>query len=267
MKVWSWNINGLRAALRKGFEAWLTDVSGAEIVALQEIRARREQLPVRHRTPPEGWTMTLNPAERAGYSGVGLYSRRAPERVETSLGVSEFDAEGRVQLADWGALRIANVYFPNGSGRDRDKSRVPFKLAFYRRLFDVLKPDLDAGRRLLVVGDFNTAHRPIDLARPRENTQTSGFLDIERAELDRWLEAGWVDTFRHLHPEREGVYSWWSQRRGVRARNVGWRIDYVLASPAAMAFVRDAMVATEVMGSDHCPVGVALDPAILDDAT
>lgn len=264
MKVWSWNINGLRAALRKGFEAWLAAQDDAEIVALQEIRARLDQLPAQHRTPPGGWTMTLNPAERPGYSGVGLYSRRPPDRVETSLGVPEFDAEGRVQLADWGALRVANVYFPNGSGRDRDQSRVPFKLAFYRRLFDVLQPDLEAGRRLLVVGDFNTAHQPIDLARPGDNAQTSGFLDVERAELGRWLEAGWVDTFRRLYPEREGVYSWWSQRRGVRERNVGWRIDHVLASPAAMPFVRDALVATEVMGSDHCPVGVELDPRILD---
>jgi exodeoxyribonuclease III len=169
--------------------------------------------------------------------------------------------EGRLQLARFGRLLVANAYFPNGSGLNRDNGRVPFKLAFSRALFARLERLRRAGLRVLVLGDLNTAHREIDLARPRENTRTSGFLPEERAELDRWLAAGWVDTFRHFEPGA-GHYSWWSQRRGVRARNVGWRIDYVLASPAAMRFVRGAFLEPGVPGSDHCPVGVEVDPAI-----
>ena len=156
---------------------------------------------------------------------------------------------------------VANVYFPNGNGKERDNSRVPFKLEFYRALFETLERLRRSGRRVLVMGDFNTAHREIDLARPRENRETSGFLPEERAELDRWLARGWVDTFRRFEPRPER-YSWWSQRFGVRARNVGWRIDYVLASPAAMRFVRGAFLQPDVMGSDHCPVGVDVDPEI-----
>jgi exodeoxyribonuclease-3 len=164
-------------------------------------------------------------------------------------------------LARFRRLVVANVYFPNGSGKDRDNGRVPFKLDFYRALFERLERLRRAGRRVLVLGDFNTAHREIDLARPRENQKTSGFLPEEREELDRWLRAGWVDTFRAFQPG-PGHYSWWSQRQGVRARNVGWRIDYVLASPAAMRHVRGAFLHADVQGSDHCPVGVDVDPAL-----
>jgi exodeoxyribonuclease-3 len=174
------------------------------------------------------------------------------------------DAEGRVQLARFGALWVANVYFPNGSGPQRDHSRVPFKLEFYRRLYDVLDERKRAGEPVLVMGDFNTAHREVDLARPKSNQKTSGFLPRERAELDRWLQNGWIDTWRHEHPDREGVYSWWSQRFGVRERNVGWRIDYVLASPGALPFLQRASIHTDVMGSDHCPVSVDLDGAVLE---
>ena len=179
--------------------------------------------------------------------------------METSLGDEAFDAEGRLQIARWGALTIANVYFPNGSGKNRDNSRIPFKLDFYRRLFEVLEPAFAAGEPVLVMGDFNTAHRPIDLARPKQNEKTSGFCPEERAELDRWLQAGWVDTFRAAHPDAEGHYTWWSQRGDVRARNVGWRIDYVLASPALAPLVTDAFILPDVQGSDHCPLGVEID--------
>jgi exodeoxyribonuclease-3 len=260
IRILSWNVNGLRACASKGFERVLR-ASRAQIVGVQEVRARPEQLPAPLRAPRR-WHTAFQAAERPGYSGVGLYARREPDALETSLGVPEFDREGRLQLARFGGLVLANVYFPNGNGKQRDNSRVPFKLAFYRALFEKLEPLRRDGRRVLVMGDFNTAHREIDLARPHENRETSGFLPEERAELDRWLAHGWVDSFRRFEAGPDH-YSWWSQRFGVRARNVGWRIDYVLASPGALPFLRRAFLQPHVMGSDHCPVGVDVDPAIL----
>lgn len=260
MRLVSWNVNGLRACADKGFGRWLAGC-GAELVGVQEVRCDPAQLPAALRAPP-GWFAHFSAATRPGYSGVGLYSRRAPDDLSTSLGRADFDAEGRLQLARFGRLVVANVYFPNGSGTARDNGRVPFKLAFYRALFDQLERLRQAGRRVLVLGDFNTAHRAIDLARPQANRGTSGFLPEECAELDRWLGAGWVDTFRHFEPG-PGHYSWWSQRAGARARNVGWRIDYVLASKAAQRHVRGAFIDAHVAGSDHCPVGVEVDPALI----
>lgn len=262
--IWSWNVNGIRSVAKKGFADVLA-TSGAEILALQEVRASAQQVPAELRALP-GWQFDVVAAERAGYSGVGLWSRRPWDAMATSLGVSEFDAEGRVQMAMFGALLLVNVYFPNGSGKDRSNDRVPFKIAFYQRLFDVLAPEVATGRPVLVMGDFNTAHRDIDLARPRQNDGTSGFLPEEREEYDRWLRAGWVDTFRQHHPETADAYTWWSQRFGVRERNIGWRIDAVLASPAAAPLVRDAWIAPDIGGSDHCPIGVRVDRALVEVA-
>jgi exodeoxyribonuclease-3 len=257
-------VNGLRACARKGFRDWL-DASKATIVGLQEVRALPDDLePGLCR--PRGWHVALCAAERRGYSGVGLFSRLEPDRVETDLGEPRFDREGRLQIARFGALVVANVYFPKGSGRERDNSRVPYKLEFYRALFERLERLRRRGARVLVLGDFNTAHREIDLARPKDNRETSGFLPEEREELDRWLRAGWIDTFRSFEPG-PGHYSWWSQRFGVRARNIGWRIDYVLASRAAMPFVRGAFLQPDVLGSDHCPVGVDLDANVFTSAS
>lgn len=260
LRIASWNVNGLRACAGKGhFLPWLRS-SKAGILGVQEVRARPEQLePSIAR--PRNWSTHFVAAERPGYSGVGLFSRAAPDLVETSLGLPHFDVEGRVQLAHFGALVVANIYFPNGNGQERDNSRVPYKLEFYRHLHARLDTLRAAGKRVIVLGDFNTAHAEIDLARPKENTKTSGFLHEERAELSRWLASGWVDTFRQFHPG-PGHYSWWSQRAGARERNVGWRIDYVLACPAAAAFVREAAIHPRILGSDHCPVSVGVDPSI-----
>lgn len=258
-RIVSWNVNGLRACAKKGFLDWLA-TSGADIVGLQEVRAREEQLPDEVRAPTR-WHTHFVHAEKKGYSGVGIFSRRQPDKVETSLGIPRFDSEGRLQLARFGRLVIANGYFPKGSGTQRDNSRVPYKLDFYRALFERVEKLRRGGLRVLVMGDLNTAHREIDLARPKTNKETSGFLPEERAELDRWVDAGWVDTFRQFESGPDH-YSWWSQRFGVRAKNIGWRIDYVLASPAAMKFVRGGFICPDVTGSDHCPVGVDVDPAI-----
>ena len=256
-------MNGLRACDAKGFRRWL-DRSDAEIVGVQEVRAPLEALP-RRLAAPRGWHTHFVAAERPGYSGVGLYARRAPEALETTLAQRAFDAEGRVQLARFGRLVVANVYFPNGNGKERDNSRVPFKLRFYKRLFERLEKLRADGAHVLVMGDFNTTHTDLDLARPKENRKTSGCLPNERRELARWLAAGWVDTFRAFEPGA-GHYSWWSQRFGVRAKNIGWRIDYVLASPEAMPFVRSAFIQPNVRGSDHAPVGVDVDGGIFGDA-
>jgi len=259
VRILSWNVNGLRACERQGFSRFLARCR-ADVVGLQEVRAHPEQLPD-HLRAPRGWHAHVVAATRAGYSGVALYARRPPERVQTSLGEERFDAEGRLQLARFGRLVVANVYFPNGNGRERDNSRIPYKLDFYRALYGRLDALRRSGSRVLVMGDFNTAHREIDLARPRENVGTSGFTPIEREEIDRWLRSGWVDTFRR-RTKAPGHYTWWSQRQGARDRNVGWRIDYVLASRAAARHLRDAFILPKVRGSDHCPVGVEVDDAI-----
>jgi len=261
VRIISWNVNGIRALERKvGLCAWL-DTCGADIVGLQEVRACPDQLAAELKEPI-GWHALFSCAERRGYSGVALFSRQAPDSVETLLGEERFDSEGRLQIARFGRLVVANVYFPNGSGKERDNSRVPFKLEFYRALFDRVQKLRRGGLRVVVMGDYNTAHRPIDLARPKQNQKTSGFLPEERAELDSWVAAGWVDAFRHVNPEGEN-YTWWSQRFGVREKNVGWRIDYTMAAPATMRFFRGAFIWPDVRGSDHCPIGLDLDPTVL----
>ena len=260
MRVVSWNVNGIRACVKKGFADFLARAE-ADIVGVQEVRALYDEIPEEARVP-DGWHTAFVAAERRGYSGVGLYSRLQPERVEAGLGIAQFDVEGRYMAGHFrterGRFAVVNAYFPKGDGKDRDNSRVPYKLDFYRAVFQRVQ---DMRRRcpVLVIGDYNTAHRAIDLARPKANEKNSGFLPVERAEIDRWLEAGWVDSFRALHPNEPDHYSWWTQRGGARERNVGWRIDYVLASPAAMKRMESAFIWPDQMGSDHCPVGVDID--------
>jgi exodeoxyribonuclease-3 len=262
MRVLSWNVNGLRAAAKKGFLDWLGSARG-QVVSLQETRALPEQLED-HVRKPARWHTHFHAAERKGYSGVATFSRKRPDYVQTSLGADEFDREGRFLRTDIGSLVVVNGYFPNGNGKDRDNSRIPYKLEFTRKVRELLQPEVEKGRPILVMGDFNTAHTDIDLARPRQNrNKTSGFFDEECAELDNWVNAGWVDTFRHFE-QGEGHYTWWSQRFGVREKNIGWRIDYIYASPGAMKFLKRGYILKDVQGSDHCPIGVDLDNAVLD---
>ena len=261
MRIVSWNVNGLRAVDRNRKFRRLLDSSEAWLFGAQEVRALPEQLP-RRLTAPKGWHVLISPAEKKGYSGVAVWSREAADEVVTELGEPDLDREGRLIIARFGQLVVANVYFPNGSGPGRDHSRVPFKLRFYQRLYQRLDDYRRAGRRVLVMGDFNTAHQEIDLARPKQNRKTSGFLSEERDELDRWMQNGWVDTFRARNSE-PGHYTWWSQRQGVREKNIGWRIDYVLACTEANAHVEDAFIWPRVRGSDHCPAGVDLADSIV----
>jgi exodeoxyribonuclease-3 len=262
LRVASWNVNGLRACAGKGFLPWLTKAR-AQIVGLQEVRAEYEQLPAALRSL-KSWHTHFVSAERRGYSGVGLYSRTVPSAVEGSLNEPHFDCEGRFQVAHFGRLSVANIYFPKGSGRLRDNSRVPYKLAFYKSVFARLQVLRAEGQRVLAMGDFNTAHREIDLARPRTNRKNSGFLPEERAVLDTWVSAGWTDTFRHFQSDG-GHYTWWRQVGDARERNVGWRIDYVFACPSALAYVERAFIWPHIALSDHCPVGVDLRAGITQD--
>lgn len=270
MKIVSWNVNGLRAVYKKGFMRWLNRCE-ADVVCLQEVRARRQQVES-ELARTKGWFTHLTEAERKGYSGVATLSRRDPGAIETQLGQPEFDREARYQRLWFGDLQVVSAYFPNGNGTPetvlnkagkpvvrRSNNRVPYKLAFYRALFDRLEADRAAGCPILVMGDFNTAHRELDLARPKDNKNTSGFLAVEREELDRWLTSGWTDTFRHVHGDIPGAFTWWTQRGDCRARNIGWRLDLVLASHGALELLRDAFIQPAVMGSDHCPVGVTLE--------
>lgn len=262
MRVLSWNINGIRAAAKKGLFDWLEGASG-DVVGLQETRAEVGQLTPEFIDRP-GWWFDMASAKRKGYSGVAMYARRPADEVIQTLGRPRFDDEGRFHLARFGGLWVANVYFPNGNGKERDNSRVPYKLSFYRRIHKLLEPMKKAGAPILVMGDFNTAPEEIDLARPKTNQKTSGFLPEERKEVRRWIKTGWTDTFRESHPDKEGAYTWWSQRFGVRERNVGWRIDLVMASPGAMPYFKEGFILPDVMGSDHCPLGVVLDDAVVD---
>jgi len=253
MKIVSWNVNGLRACAKKGFLDFL-ESSGADVVCLQEVRALPEQLDPAVRAPA-GWHVSFSPAQRKGYSGVAIYSRIAPSRIETCLDEPEFDVEGRYIVAHFGRTAVASIYFPNGSGKERDNSRVPFKLAFYARVLARMEALKKRGP-VYVAGDYNTAHQDIDLARPKTNKKSSGFLAEERSELSRWLAQGWVDTFRAQHPNEQGCYTWWRQAGGARESNVGWRIDYIFSSPSGARRVQNAFIWADVLGSDHCPIGV-----------
>lgn len=258
-RILSWNVNGIRACVDKGFLGWLRRSKG-DVVGVQETRVSEDKLPPGLRRQRRFPHFSLSVASsKKGYSGVGLFSREAPVELHTDLGRPRFDREGRFQLARFDDLLIANVYFPNGNGKERDNSRVPYKLSFTRRVFDVVDEERRrTGLPAVIMGDFNTAPSEIDLARPKDNKKTSGFLPEERRALARCLDRGYVDTFRTLHPD-EVRYSWWSSRFGVRAKNIGWRIDLLVVSEDLAPRVSNAFIATDVLGSDHCPIGIDLD--------
>ena len=257
LKLLSWNVNGIRACARKGMRNWLQQ-QAPDIVCVQEVRALPEQWP----DLGAGWQVYRAPAEKKGYSGVAIMSRQPADEVQRLL-APQFDREGRMLLARFGRLLVCSAYFPKGDGPNRDMSRLPYKFAFYRALLAALRNWRRRGLRVVCAGDFNTARSPIDLARPAANKNNSGFRSDERQVLEEWFDAGFVDTFRAFD-KRPEMYTWWSQRQGVRARNVGWRIDYVLASRAAMRFVTGASIQSQVLGSDHCPVGITLDRSIVE---
>jgi len=254
LELISWNVNGVRAAHRKGFLNWLHAAS-PDIVCLQEIRAEEEQLPAAL-AQPEGYYGYWNPARsKRGYSGTALLSKEAPLEVRFGLGIEAFDQEGRTLVAHYPTFTLINCYFPNGG---RDHSRVAFKLAFYDAFLEMCERLRPEGHAVVFCGDVNTAHREIDLARPKSNQNSSGFLPEERAWLDQVVEMGYIDTFRHVHPNLGGQYTWWSVPTRARERNVGWRLDYFFVAEEVLGRVVDAFIMPEVLGSDHCPVGLRL---------
>ena len=249
----TWNVNGLRAALGKGFGQWLSE-SDADVVCLQEIKARPDQLNPENRDFP-GYQAIWNPAQRPGYSGVLTLLRDDNQGSQLGLGIDRFDIEGRVIRTRHPHFYLYNVYFPNGQ---RDLDRLSYKLDFYSVLLEICDKHHAAGENVIITGDFNTAHRPIDLRNPKQNEKNSGFLPEERAKVDEFLAHGFADIYRELYPERQ-QYTWWTYRPGVRERNVGWRIDYFLVSKSLLPQVGDAIIHDEVLGSDHCPVSLLIN--------
>ena len=255
MKVISWNVNGIRACAKKGFKDFI-DEHQPDVLFLQETKCAEADLPDELRDP-FGYQSVWHSAERKGYSGVAVLTKLRPDNVISGFGVPEFDVEGRVIQTVFGNTYIIGVYFPNGQQGDE---RLSYKLRFYEALFNYCDELRQMGNHVIVCGDFNTAHRPIDLARPKENQSTSGFMPIEREWVSELIRRDYVDVFRCQHPNDE-VYSWWSYRSAAREKNVGWRIDYFMVSHEIQDKVDDSFILTNVMGSDHCPVGIVYNDA------
>ena len=251
MHLISWNVAGLRAALRKGFGPWFAKC-GADVVSLQETKARPDQLPADWLPGCHGF---WHGAQKPGYSGVAVLTRREPLSVTYGLGIEEIDVEGRVLTVEFPEFHLVNAYFPHAR---HDHSRLAYKLSFCEALMARLT-DLEARKPVVLCGDYNIAHTDLDLANPRANRDNPGFLPEERAWMDRFLAAGYSDVFRRQRGELNGDYTWWSYRKGVRERNVGWRIDYHCVSKGLLSGVVDVGHDTEVYGSDHCPIYLRLD--------
>jgi exodeoxyribonuclease-3 len=254
MRIITWNVNGLRAALGKGAWDWL-QAQEADVVCLQEIKARPEQLSPDQLASFGRYQAIWNPAERPGYSGVASFLRADCLETRCGLGNSLFDVEGRVIQTRQPGFILFNVYFPSGQ---RGYERVRYKLDFYACLLEACDALHAAGERVVICGDFNTAHREIDLRYPKQNQKTSGFLPEERAWIDTFLAHGFKDAFRELYPDRV-AYTWWTYRLNARLKNIGWRLDYFLVSSSLMASVSSVEVHDDVTGSDHCPVALVLD--------
>jgi exodeoxyribonuclease-3 len=253
LKIITWNVNGLRAVLRKGALQWVI-AEEPDFICLQEIKARPDQLTEDDHQLFNGYKSYYNPAERPGYSGVVTYSRHDPETVQLGFGLSRFDQEGRLIRTKLNGINLFNIYFPNGQ---RDHERLEYKLDFYARLLDYCDRLHASGEKVILCGDFNTAHQEIDLRNPKQNQNTSGFMPIEREWVTKYLESGFVDIFRVLYPEHV-QYTWWTYRMNARQRNIGWRLDYFLVSDGLVDQVEDVVINEEVEGSDHCPVTLYL---------
>ncbi len=253
MRLFSWNVNGVRAATKKGLFDWL-EHEAPDVLCIQETKAHVDQL-TSEILVDHGYRAYWHSGVKRGYSGVATFCKEEPFFVQEGLGIDKYDAEGRVLITEHDGFLLYNIYFPNGQ---KDDVRLKYKLDFYDDLLPIINDQVESGNNVIVAGDWNTAHHPIDLARPKENINTSGFMPIEREKLDQYVEHGWVDTFRLFHDEPE-QYSWWSYRMGARARNVGWRIDYFFVNSDFAESCINADIHQNVMGSDHCPVYLELD--------
>jgi exodeoxyribonuclease-3 len=253
MRIVTWNVNGLRAALKK--DALRTVLTwNPDVLCLQEIKVRPDQLTGNQRTI-RGYQGIWNPAQRPGYSGVATFVRETPLEVAHGMVAPQFDVEGRVIRTRHPGFLLYNVYFPSGQ---RGRERVDYKLGFYAHLLNICDALHAAGEHVIITGDFNTAHMPIDLKNPKQNKMTSGFLPEERAWVQKFLDRGFVDVYRTFFPDRV-QYTWWTYRLNARQRGVGWRLDYYLVSEALVSRVQDVIIHEEVLGSDHCPVELIIE--------
>jgi exodeoxyribonuclease-3 len=250
----SWNVNGLRAVHRKGqFERILAE--NPDILCLQETKSTPDQLPLEV-LAPEGYNAYFHfPTEKKGYSGVAIYTKEEPLRVINDLGIPDMDQEGRLIMAEYKDFILLNIYFPNGGG---SPEKLQYKLEFYKHFLEYIEKLKKKQPNILFCGDVNVAHEAIDLARPKENETHVGFLPVERAWMDKVVEKGWVDVYRHFYPDKTGAYTYWDMKTFARERNVGWRIDYFFCSPALLKKVESIEILDSILGSDHCPIKISL---------
>ncbi|MBZ2165230.1 exodeoxyribonuclease III [Methanobacterium spitsbergense] len=250
IRIRSWNVNGIRAVHKKGFLEWFINEK-PDILCLQETKATRKQFPKDLRVI-DNYHLYNSEAEKKGYSGTATYSSIKPEKVQYGFGINRFDLEGRTIITDYGDFILFNIYFPNGK---MSHERLQYKMEFYDVFLGYVDELKDEGRNIVVCGDVNTAHKEIDLAHPKENSKISGFLPEERAWMDKFFSHGYVDTFREFNKKPE-QYTWWSYRTRARDRNVGWRLDYFFVNKEFMDNVESSYILYDVMGSDHCPIGL-----------
>lgn len=254
--ITSWNVNGLRAVFNKGFKEYL-DINSPDIICLQEIKSLPKDVSHILDVINDSYNVYLNSAIRPGYSGTAIFIKKSIKVInyQGMMGVSEFDEEGRYQLLETEHFYLFNGYYPNG--RD-DHSRVAFKLDYSFRILDqAIK--LKTKKPVIITGDLNTAHAEMDLANPKSNKYTTGFLNIEREFIDQLIEAGFVDSFRYFHPQQAHAYTWWSYRNNCREKNVGWRLDYFFINQEAIKLVKNATIRSDIFGSDHCPIQLEID--------
>ena len=248
MKIISWNVNGIRAVAKKGFLKWVREES-PDILCLQETKAFPEQLD-EALLEPKGYYSFWNNPTRKGYAGIGIYTKKKPLKTEGDFTSGKLDTEGRILTLHYKDFILMNIYFPNGGS---GPMRLKYKLDFYEKFLEYANGI--KMRDLIICGDFNTAHKAIDLARPKQNEMISGFLPEEREWMDRFAKHGYIDTFRHFNKDPEH-YTWWDYKTSSRERNVGWRIDYFFVTKKMLKKTKRAFILEDVMGSDHCPVGI-----------
>ena len=250
MKLVSWNVNGLRAIYKKGFEESFKKLD-ADIFCIQETKMQEGQIEL----DLQGYYQYYNYAERKGYSGTAIFTKKEPLNVSYGIGIEEHDKEGRVITLEFDKFYMVNCYTPN-SGRElaRLEYRMDWEEAFKKYLVE-----LDKQKPVIICGDLNVAHTEIDLKNPKSNKKNAGFTDEERSKIDSLLNTGFTDTFRKIYPDKEGAYTWWSYMFNARANNAGWRIDYFLVSDRISKNIKDAYIYSEIMGSDHCPVGLEIE--------
>ena len=250
MKFVCWNVNGLRATLKKGFMDFFNDAD-ADFFCIQETKMQYDQLEAEF----PGYHVFFNDAEKKGYSGTAIFAKKEPLSVFYDLGIEEHDKEGRVITLEYDDFYLVNVYTPNSKN---ELLRLPYRME-WDDAFRAHLVALDAKKPVILCGDLNVAHKEIDLKNPKTNKRSAGFTDEERGKLTELLDAGFVDTFRHLYPDQEGAYTWWSFISNARARNAGWRIDYFVTSARLANKIEEAKIYSEIYGSDHCPVGLTLN--------